>query len=138
MSYAERLRQGHRGSAPASPTKQQQAQQQQQAGAEQPPSAAAAPEAPAAAPAPVQQEQQQAAAAAAVPVEDQPNASIFVRGIPATVTMEQLVSTLTQVGVTDWCGCCVPSLRFVAVQSTGAGHVPHLPAACHVNHVGLL
>jgi hypothetical protein len=37
-------------------------------------------------------------AAAAIPVEDQPTASVFVRGIPASVQMMQLVDRLSEVG----------------------------------------
>ena len=103
-SYAERLRQGGSkpASTPGSPSKQQQQQQQQQPAQQPQPAPAPAPpaaEQPAAA-------QQGAApggagagqtAAEAVPVEEVPNASIFVRGIPASVTMEQLVAMLSQV-----------------------------------------
>jgi hypothetical protein len=91
LSYAERLRQGGKASAPGSPTKA--------AGAAAP--SAAPPPPPAEEPAEParQQAAQHAAAAEAVPFEEQPNASIFVRGIPASVSMAQLVERLGQVGV---------------------------------------
>ena len=116
LSYAERLRQGGKTSTPGSPAKQQPQvavplpSAAPPPAAEQPPTPAGAAPPPAGeesvpgrqqAPQQQQQQQQQSQyqqAADAIPYEEQPIASIFVRGIPASVTMGQLMQKLEQVG----------------------------------------
>ncbi|EFN50901.1 hypothetical protein CHLNCDRAFT_141731 [Chlorella variabilis] len=116
LSYAERLRQGGKTSTPGSPAKQQPQvavplpSAAPPPAAEQPPTPAGAAPPPAGeesvpgrqqAPQQQQQQQQQSQyqqAADAIPYEEQPIASIFVRGIPASVTMGQLMQKLEQYG----------------------------------------
>ncbi|PSC67396.1 G3BP isoform X1 [Micractinium conductrix] len=105
LSYAERLRvgggratsvPGSPGKAPPPPPPAEPQPQPQQPPAALP--AGAAPPAEGGATAGGAPVGGAAAAAEAVPVDEHPNASIFVRGIPTSVTMMQLVEMLSEYG----------------------------------------